>query len=280
MVHRILEQFIGEQVALPPDQRIQPTTPWGPTDVARLLVLADAVFADYVRRGLTGRDLFWEVQKAAVARDLKRFLVEDSCYRLEKGAVPEGVEYRFGFDGPPAVTVPLDDRRTVRFRGSVDRVDRLPDRIGPDGGPVYVVIDYKTGGAYGVNGLDDDPVVRGTKLQLPVYGLAVRQQMGAAGVEAQYWFVSDKSDFARHGYELTPARTERVDEVLRILVDGIEGGRFPARPAQGSGWDTGNCRICPFDGICPTDRQRAWERKRHDPSLAAYTGLAEADGTD
>ena len=63
-------------------------------------------------------------------------------------------------------------------------------------------------------------------------------------------------------------------------MDGIEAGNFPARPAQGAGRDKGNCGICPFDAVCPTDRQAAWERKRHDPVLAAYAGLAEADGTD
>lgn len=268
MVHRILEQFLGEQIALPRDKRIQPTTPWGPADVDRLLSVADLVFTDYAQQGLTGRTLFWQVQKAAVTRDLERFLVEDTRYRKQKGAVPEAVEYRFGSGGRPAVTVPLGGDRVVSFRGSVDRVDRLT--AASSDGPVYVVIDYKTGGFYGM--LDDDPVARGTKLQLPIYGLAMRQQMEAAGVEVRYWFVSERANFAEYGYELTAAHGERVQEVLRVLVAGIEEGRFPARPAQGS------CGICPFDEICPADRLPSWERKRRDPLLAEYAGLVEPDG--
>jgi len=277
MVHRILEQFLGEQIALPRDQRIQPTTPWGPADLARLLSVARLVFSDYEQRGLSGRTLFWEVQKAAVTRDLERFLLEDSRYRMQKGAVPEAVEYRFGSDGRPPVTVRLGDDRVVSFRGSVDRVDRLTATS--RGGPVYVVIDYKTGGVYGVDGLDDDPVARGAKLQLPIYGLAMRQQMGAAGVEARYWFVSERANFAEYGYELTAAHSERVEEVLSVLVAGIERGLFPARPARPAQTSRGNCGICPFDEICPVDRRSSWERKRQDPLLAQYTGLVEPDGT-
>jgi hypothetical protein len=55
---------------------------------------------------------------------------------------------------------------------------------------------------------------------------------------------------------------------------------FPADPGRAAyePWnrrDTfDNCRYCPFDILCPTDRGEAFARKHDDPQLAARHGLA------
>ena len=67
-------------------------------------------------------------------------------------------------------------------------------------------------------------------------------------------------------------------EAVSVIVDGIGGGLFPARPGarrHDGGFE--NCHICPFDRICPRDRAAAWERKNATPALRDYVNLAEQE---
>ena len=102
------------------------------------------------------------------------------------------------------------------------------------------MLDYKTGGRYGVDVLADDPVARGTRLQLVLYGMAAAHRYQADGpVDVGYWFVSDRGSvrgrFPRDGFRLTAAAEGRFQDVLRTLVDAIEAGRFPANPGPPEG---------------------------------------------
>jgi hypothetical protein len=124
--------------------------------------------------------------------------------------------------------------------------------------------------------------VRGAQLQLPVYALAARRHTGAGAVHAYYWFTRETLSRSRRGYELTPERQERFREVVETVVDGIESGAFPARPGavryDGRGRDTWvNCCYCPYDRVCPTQRDEQWERKRNDPAADGFRRLAEPE---
>jgi len=118
-------------------------------------------------------------------------------------------------------------------------------------------------------------VVRGTKLQLPLYALAAQGRLGEAPTYAAYWFVSEKGKFEQKGYTVDRTVLDRCADVVATLVDGIEGGRFPARPGPGES----NCTYCEFTSLCPEtgEKQRAWEGVRHDPGLSAYVALVEGD---
>jgi hypothetical protein len=259
IVHRVLERFIGEELAR---GRIDPLTPWGKKGDERLRRIAEEVFSDFERRGLTGHDALWRMDRSSILGELRHFLREDDRYRRETGATPEAVEQPFGREGETPVSVPLVGGRAVRFRGTIDRIDRTAD-----GG--LSVLDYKTGARHGT---EADPVARGTRLQLPVYGLAARERYRPAGpVDVRYWFVSDKGGerghYARDGFTLTSGGEARFAEVVGTLVTAIEAGRFPGNPA--------GCAVCPFDRICPADRGRSWERKRSDAWIAGYLAVAE-----
>jgi ATP-dependent helicase/nuclease subunit B len=56
---------------------------------------------------------------------------------------------------------------------------------------------------------------------------------------------------------------------------------FPGRPG-GDDWRGGfeNCRWCDFDRVCPSDRDRAWDRMREAPELGTYVALSEATAED
>jgi len=169
--------------------------------------------------------------------------------------------------------------RRLQFRGRADRVDRTEH-----GG--VVVIDYKTGSSRPFAPLDHgDPVQRGTKLQLPLYGLAAQAQARADGAapadpvpaRSVYQFPSSAGGFGEHGYDLDESRLERFRSVVATLADGISAGHFPPRPG---GWDSfrntfQNCVWCDYDRLCPAERDDQWWAASQEPELASFLELAE-----
>ncbi len=159
-----------------------------------------------------------------VLDDLARVLDQDDQVRRSGRRRQLRSELRFGGRSDDPVQVGLPDGRTVRFRGSADRVD-----VQDDG--TLVVVDYKSGSASQFKGLcEDDPDKCGSKLQLPVYGHAARQVLGRpdAPVRAEYWFIGPKDRGQQIGYLLTPGVEQRFGQVLTTVVDGIARGLFPA----------------------------------------------------
>jgi hypothetical protein len=233
---------------------------------------------EYEQRGLTGRPLFWRRDRARIVRDLDRILVSDSTHRAAYRTHPVAAELAFGLRGSAlaAVPVPLADGREVWFRGKADRVDEGED------GTIHVV-DYKTGKLRGEEKLsEDDPLLGGRKLQLPVYGAAARRYLDrpTAEVIAEYWFVSDAGGFQRKGYQVTEQVMDRAGTTLGAIVDGIANGVFPNHPTATSTSLWNECWFCNPDNLGVTDLRRAWERKRFDPALAAYAELAEPAEAD
>ena len=267
LVHAVLERFIAPQLDLPRGERIRPGTPWSDADHERIERIAGEVGAEYEAKGLVGRRLLWTYERALIVRSLHRFLRADDRYRAAGGWVPERVELAFGPGHGEPVTLELPAGRRLAFKGFVDRVD-----LAADGS--LSVLDYKTGSTIGFDGLDDDPVAAGTKLQLPIYGLAARRHVGDGPLSVAYWFVSEGGGFGRSGYPLDPPVLGRLRQVATVLVDAIEEGHFPARP----GPKESNCTFCAFGELCPGNRPRAWARIRGAAELAPYVALVEADG--
>lgn len=221
-----------------------------------------------------GRPIFWTRDRRRILTDLAIALQLDSDHRLAHGLTPTAAELGFGFDGEalPAVELTLPDGRVLRVRGRIDRVDRGVD------GAVHVV-DYKTGSLRGgyADLTPDNPVVGGSRLQLPIYGLAGRLAAAdpAAAVTAEYWFATTKGGFRRAGYDVTPEVLETTIEVLDVIVRGVEGGVFPPHPSALSTFLWVECHTCDPDGLGTGELRRQWERKRWDPALAEYAQLAE-----
>ncbi len=112
----------------------------------------------------------------------------------------------------------------MRLRGRADKVDRARD------GTLYVT-DIKTGGSKRFTGItEQDPVVAGTKLQLPVYAYAARQRLGEPDtpVQAAYWFVR-KSRGTRVDVPLTSRVETLYAQTLDVIVSSIATGLFPGR---------------------------------------------------
>jgi ATP-dependent helicase/nuclease subunit B len=265
--HAILEQFMLEVLARgAPD----PQQGWTKEDRARLAEIAELVLTEYERRGRTGRPLHWSLAKPELLATLDGFLDADDGHRAANGSRPHRVEWRFGLDGVPPVSITLKDGRTLSFRGMVDRVDLAED------GRV-IVSDYKTGKGDKFKGIaDGDPVAAGTLLQLGLYAEAAVQILGAPQVTSHYWMVDAEGGYARHGYDWSPGRRERFVDVVTAIADGIEAGIFPAVPGE---WDSfratnENCRYCDFSTLCPRERGEHAAAKAEAPEMAARRPLA------
>jgi RecB family exonuclease len=267
LVHEILDEFVRE--TLTRESPRPAGAPWTTSERTRLREIAERRCDDYEARGLTGRRLFWHRDRRRLLADLDRFLDEDDRVRAEHDLAILATELAFGFrEGAPAVELPLSDGRVLRFRGAADRVDRAGD------GTLWV-LDYKSGRSFSIAA--DDPVARGTKLQLPVYARAARASFGTDGspVGAAYWFVTARGDFRWAELELTDDVSARVDEALRTVADGIAGGVFPCRPDPPGSWTRPWRSYTDPDARGTRDRYREWERKRDAPELADYVRLSE-----
>lgn len=264
LIHRALERFIREA-----PRRTSPEQPWTEDERARLAQIGEQLCEEVEAAGLTGKPLLWRLERERIGRDLQGFLDADEELRRELGVVPLAVELSFGLsEAEPTVAVPLDGGRAIAFRGRIDRVDRAPD------GSRLVVLDYKSGSAVPYKNLKNDPVDRGTLLQLPVYALAAQVRFGEAPVQAYYWFVSERFEY-RRSHPLSNSWPERFGKALGVIVDGIGAGLFPARPGKRRDEGFENCLLCPYDRVCARDRARVWQRKRAAPELRSYLDLAE-----
>ncbi|MGH9276327.1 MAG: PD-(D/E)XK nuclease family protein, partial [Acidimicrobiales bacterium] len=279
LVHAVLEKFLLDVLDRPVAERPKPGQAWTRDDLRVLLQIGAAFCDQYEALGLVGRRIFWTRDRRRILADLEATLAYDSEHRVEHRTAPLFAELGFGFieESIDAVEVALPDGRTLRVRGRIDRVDIAAD------GTIHVV-DYKTGSYY--QGYRDllgaDPVGGGTKLQLPLYGLAgrVAARDPKAPVRAEYWFVTAKGGFARCGYEITDAVLERTIEVLDVIVRGVDGGVFPPHPPALSTFFRIACHICDPDGLGTAELRKQWDRKRDDPALRAYADLAEPPDAD
>jgi ATP-dependent helicase/nuclease subunit B len=132
-----------------------------------------------------------------------------------------------------------DEARTVRLRGTADRIDLLADGT-------LRLIDYKTGKASNARDL----------LQVKVYGLCAETRL--RGQHGRTWTVGDAGYLAfgrgddlfaaavtpdTRARELTEAATETA-----AAIAAIERGAFPVAPE-----DLHTCTFCGFAAVCRKD---------------------------
>jgi ATP-dependent helicase/nuclease subunit B len=273
-VHHVLERLVRAAI----DAGKPPGEPWSEAehhDAQRMLAEeAERMLAE----GKAGRPVAWTVHVERWRRQLRQVLLADDAYRAEHGARPQDVEHVFGGADRPPLVLDLPSG-PVQLAGSIDRVDET-------GTGELVIIDYKSGSSRGYEAFprfgddaDDtaDLTERGTRLQLPLYALAARQDYGDAAVPASayYWFVDEGA--TRRGGRVGESAVDRLHEVLDVLAGGIRDGAFPARPGEYRPWyrSFSNCSWCQFDRVCSRTRDDLWERVRPDPRVTRYAGLAE-----
>ncbi len=263
LVHQSVEALVVEFAGSLPDYG----QPWSAEQRARFLEIVAAKADEFERRGLTGHPRLWDGERVRIAADARWLLDDDDAWRAGVGARVVASEMPFGIKGEPPVEIAITGGR-VLMRGSADRVDQGAD------GTLYVT-DIKTGSPRTFKDItQDDPVVDGTKLQLPVYAYAARARFGAdAPVHATYWFV--RRERGRRGIDLTADVEQTYAATLSILVGSIANGLFPLRAPESPDFAWVQCPYCNPDGIGHAENRERWERKRHDPALAELVALIE-----
>jgi ATP-dependent helicase/nuclease subunit B len=267
LMHKTFEYLVKELA----DDLPSYGEPWMPEHKRRLAEIADATAREFEAEGLTGHPRLWQRERVRILADLAWMLDDDSAWRDERVARVVASELSFGMNGAPPVEVRVPGGR-VRLRGSADKIDQGKD------GTLYVT-DIKTGSMTSFKGLGEaDPVLGGTKLQLPVYAHAARQQLDepTTPVEASYWFVR-KDRGKRIPVPLTPIVEQTYAHALGVIVSSIAAGMFPPRPPDQPDYGYVKCAYCNPDGVGYGEARPRWERKRLDPALAAYVGLVESD---
>ncbi|WP_097187133.1 PD-(D/E)XK nuclease family protein [Ornithinimicrobium cerasi] len=269
LVHEAMDRLVTE--AAERGELPRHGQPWSASQRARLLELGEEVGARYEAEGRTGHRRLWARELQRVRTVLDRMLTDDEARRAELDAAVVASELTFGLGGAAPVGVPLTDGRQVLLRGSADKVDRRRDGT-------LLVTDIKTGRKDKFTKInEDDPVLGGTKLQLPAYALAARAAYGQEDtpVEALYWFTG--RDTGRVQLPLTAAVMERYAETLALLVDGIARGTFPQRAPEGADYLYVTCSACNPDGLGHAAIRERWEALRSTPELRDYIGLVEPD---
>ena len=273
VVHRVLDAWLRDRIR---DGVPAPHEPWPAAAVEALRALTDAALEDAEQRGVTGHAVLWARDRARIAGDLEAFIERDLIRRRENGLTPEATELPFGFPGGlPPLRIELGDGRSVQVRGRIDRVDVAAD------GTVFVT-DYKTGKATYTTASSDDPLAGSTRLQLPIYGLALRDRYpDAPGIHTEYWFITHAGRGRRIGYRLTDDVVAQLRAALALVVDGVDAGLFPGRPPDKPSYGSHvQCVYCDPDGLGTAQLHRAWERIRTDPALRAYVQAVEPDVLD
>jgi RecB family exonuclease len=240
---------------------------WTAEHHRRLLEISKAKAAELASDGRTGHPRLWERELARVQADLTAMLLADDIWRREHRAAVLASELAFGMRGAEPVAIALPDGTTLLMRGAADKVDRDLD------GQLYVT-DIKSGKRDSFAPIEQDPVVGGTKLQLPVYAHAARAAYGAGSdVEAAYWFV--RRDKGRIKVPLTKGVEDLYARTLQTIVTGIRSGLFPPRPPVEADFRWTQCLYCNPDGISHADARRRWEQSKDDPALTDLVALIE-----
>ena len=265
LVHTILDRFVSEMI-----HHDRAEYGWAKNDLARLETIAGEEFQAARDRGLTGEELYWRRDQVLLRRDLHEFFHRDRVRRSEHHLRALATELAFGFRNarPVEVAMPRGDR--ISIRGSIDLVD-----VDPDGN--LVIIDYKTGRM--VKMTEDNPHHRGTKLQLVLYSIAARSILGRADarVTSLYWHLRADAGYALTGYEITDAVEASTIGAIATIVDHIDRGVFVQHPEETTRTQWVSCHYCDPDGLGASDARRRLLRKRSDPALEDYLGLAEPE---
>jgi ATP-dependent helicase/nuclease subunit B len=255
LVHEVLDAFFKRQ-----HERGRPAVDeaWNDADRAELLTLFDAEMDRTRQRGRTGLDVFAAHEASRLRTELAAFLDHDTAFRLETGARPIAFEY----------AVPEREYSGIRMRGFVDRIDATPD------GRAAWVLDYKTGSPRSYEKItDDDPLVGGTRLQLPVYLAAIPD---AAEAHALYWFISGNGGFARKEFNASPANRQLFERTLEAIIAGVRAGAFPPVPGEEDTRPQGsfeNCTYCDFTRLCSTRRADELESKRGHANIDPWSAV-------
>jgi ATP-dependent helicase/nuclease subunit B len=234
-------------------------------DAFRARRLADEILAALRTACPPPSDVVFDRERAEFLRDVELFLEFES---KRPDSEPVAFELSFGHDPDGAeplaqaepVEVELGAGQSFLLRGTIDRIDRLPDGR-------YEVIDYKSGWYHADKWRGT--FRGGAMLQHALYGVAAvtllrRIDPKARVASGVYEFPSAKGGGER--VEIPPPSRAAMVDVLSDLFDVMADGAFVTAD------DAAACTYCDFSRACGKPIAQA-EAKAGDSHLEAYRKL-------
>ena len=250
LLHRVLDDWITEYL------RNERTRSWLDyvEDSQQLVLLAEPVLDD--DSALAAID-----PPAARSQTRERLLAQ-----LERLRRREALDAREGWR-PIALDVRYDATpirapggRQLLWRGEIDRIDRHTD-------------DRQRGVVYSSIGEPPDPnaFADGSSMIGVAMLAALRQRdVPVAQAEAMVRGIGPDSQLSsltlrgealtRRGSGQAPAAVDRLNDVLRVVADGLESGNFIANPGKPPA-QRPNCADCAYTAVCTPDIGRRYQHK-------------------
>lgn len=201
-----------------------------------------------------------KAEHQALQREVEHFLT------LELGQperTPVGMEVPFGMeveDGEPLasaqpVELVFSPQMTLRLRGRIDRIDRVP------GG--YGVVDYKTGKKLYTQS-NQPHFDRGRLLQHALYALVATQLLERQGktepvVQSSYYFPTTAAERVWQHFPYPDPK--RLEELLEKVLEPLASGAFIHTHEVEE-----DCRFCPYRAACEGPSSALRAKLEHPPN--------------
>lgn len=190
----------------------------------------------------------WHEEQAVIKRQLRTLITLDfsddaPLNTFGSGRVPFALEMTFGLGDERPVFIPVGDQQ-IAVRGSIDRVDRIGDRL--------IVIDYKSGSSP----ISVDELREGRNFQMMVYLLALAQLLKRRGetldiAGGAFWHIRGQKISGEMRFDAPlwhdPAIQDGQSHVQKYL-EQARSGDFSVQPNK---LDSGRCiRYCEYYQLC------------------------------
>ncbi|MQG18370.1 MAG: hypothetical protein FI687_01130 [SAR202 cluster bacterium] len=278
--HKILEQFF--KTVLSENTQPQINEKWNQKHQEVLTKIIEKNFSLWEEEGKTGKKIFWDFTKTEIRSTLATFLREEKKLREKFQVKLFDSEKSFGVEENlsdkksswnSANMEVENSKKTLDFRGFIDLIYLSADL------KTALILDIKTGKSITYNKIKNNPIDGGQNLQLPVYSLAVSQNLNQINsILSSYWVATFEGGFKL--YPEIPIKWTEIQEefskILEILYKSNLNGLFPANPGKYDSFNKKglNCNFCDFDQICSENRIDLWERKsKSDPALKEFINI-------
>ena len=185
-----------------------------------------------------GRAALWRLDWDEIADNLERLIRREAAWNEANGTTAvQGLEEEIDIALPGI-------EPELRLRGNIDRVDTGPG--------LAQIVDYKSGRA-----ISRAAVERGDRLQLQLYALAAREQLGVERLIARYAYLDPRQkEWALDSAD--PADAELIEDAARHaegVRSSVAEGDFRVRPQV-----TPCPRYCDFKHICRVNQFTRWKQ--------------------
>jgi ATP-dependent helicase/nuclease subunit B len=212
----------------------------------------EACFAQFEKTRSIRYPVLWQVEKGKIARAVRALVAVDRVDVFK----PHDFERELRAEIP----IEVGGRKTVTFRGFVDRLDLSATQA-------FRVIDYKKSRGKYAWIMKTGVFEKGRYLQPPIYFMLALQTLGKVDLQNSrfsYYFLEEALQGEPWELELTGGMWKeypKFEAHLKRILETIPRGEFAIRPGD-------HCRSCDFGTVCrkshlPTRiRAEEWEEQR------------------